>query len=86
MRCEHRVTHLVREVGWWDFYLVCDKHVAWARSQFPKGMRLFERTYDVTGYREIASGCVYDTDTDALLKRQRRSRASSRDSGAPERP
>ena len=74
-RCGKRVTRLVREVGWWDYYLVCEKHVAWAQSQFPKGMRLFERFYDA-GYPEIASGCVYDSDGDAILKRQKRSRAA----------
>ena len=75
MRCDRRVTHLVREIGWWDFYLVCDKHLAWARTQFPKGMRLTEKLYPATGYNEIATGCVYDTDADAILKRQQRTRA-----------
>jgi len=56
--CEHRVTRLVREVNWWDHYMVCERHVAWARSRFPKGMRLVETVYPGKGYQEIASGCV----------------------------
>jgi hypothetical protein len=67
--CGHRVTRLVREVAWWDFYLICEKHIAWARSQFPKGMRLVERAYDVTGYREIASGCVAPKDGGPVSRR-----------------
>ena|SRR6185436_9693753 len=69
--CDERVTRLVREVGWWDHYLVCEKHVAWARSQFPKGMRLYERKYDVTGYREIATGCVAPKDGGSGSRRPR---------------
>ena len=69
-QCCERVTHIVRHPHWeGDHYLVCPKHLDWAKEQLARsGPVMVVQMHKW----EIASGCVYIVAEKILKQRQAR--------------
>lgn len=59
-QCGHPVDWLVRHPYWrGDFYVVCERHLEWAKRCVGPGEILVIPTRTENRYNTIASGCVY---------------------------